>query len=378
MLCCSQHSRSQVDTNQQDISTGLASLNKQLLQEKELKNFEIQKLNALIALAQAKLKEASIDKIKFDKSSFQVKNVPLTEYFSKLILPEDFYSVISKENFTIAFMLQIKFIPFSIICIKCNSDMQISYCGTGYAYHCFYCSYKNSVKSVTCFQGSPVSLQKAILLIFLWVLGIRDREIANILEVTPSFVALISRKIRIIAGEEYKKELPQFSGIVEVDEFDFIKRKIEIGKSKCPKKWIFVMIERKTKVIYVEYIPERSKRVIVPIIQKLCLPGTVIITRAWAGYGRLEDLGYCHYIFDERLGFSDPSNKHIHHNTLKSVVTWLKYNIKTKNRIGCHLQEYILEWLWKKKNSSKKKNEPSNMILFKAILARIKEIPKIS
>ena len=81
------------------------------------------------------------------------------------------------------------------------------------------------------------------------------------------------------------------------------------------------MIERGTKQMYMEYIPDRNKKVIIPIIQKYCIPGTIIITKTWAGYGRLEDLGYCHYTYDKTKGFIDPQNNNIHHCNIKVAFT---------------------------------------------------------
>ena len=383
LLCCSKHGtfkdKCEECLGEQELSVALLNLNRKLIQEKKTKELEIERLKGLIVTAEDQLKETSANKIKFDENSFQAKGVPLSEHLAKLILPDDFFSIITKEDLTIAFMIQVRFIPLTLFCHKCNADMPITYYGwTGYAYFCFTCSAKNKVKNVTCFQNSPLSLEKVLLFVFLWVLGVRDREISNLLEVSHNYLSAVSRKLRQIVGEEFKKSLPVFSGVVEIDEYDFIKRKIEIGKSKVAKKWILIMLERKTKQIYVEYIPERTKAVVVPIIQRMCLPGTIIITRTWAGYGRLEDLGYPHYTYDKRLGFIDPSNKHIHHSTIKNAFTWLKYHIKTKNRVGHHLQEYILEWLWRKRHASSRETEYSNFALFKLVLSLLTKIPRIT
>jgi hypothetical protein len=130
--------------------------------------------------------------------------------------------------------------------------------------------------------------------------------------------------------------------------------------------------------MWVEYIPERKKEVIVPIIQKHCLPGTVIITKDWAGYGHLEDLGYCHYILSKTQGFLDPNNANLHHCNVKNAFNWLKYQIKSRNRSAVYLQEHILEWLWKKRTATRISSEDSTYALFKSaleILARLNKLP---
>lgn len=377
ILCCSQHGSSLTDDNILDISVGLTHLNKNLLSEKQEKKNEILKLEALISLAEVKLQEASAEKIYCDPLKL-ISGAPLTEYLAELVLPNDLYSIFTSENLSLAFMVQINFIPPATVCYRCYSDMPISYFpSSGYIYYCYNCHLRNKVKNETCFQCSPLKLDKILLFIFLWVIGIRNQEISTILGANFGYISNVTRKLRQIVGEEFKKDLPKFSGIVEIEEFDFIKRKIEIGKSKTKSKWILVMAERKTKQVYIEHIPERSKQAILPIIQRMCMPGTIIITRMWSGYGRLEDLGFCHYKFDKKLGFTDPTNKHIHHCNAKNAFTWLKYRIKSKNRGVYFLQEYILEWLWKKKNFTVVKGNSNNMLQFKAILSLLKDIPRI-
>ena len=364
--------------SKQEISICLINLNKKLIQERKKKESENDKLKALISIAEEKLKQTSTDKIRLDENSAQTVGIPLSDHFSQLRIPNDFFSIVTKEEFAIAFMVQVNFLPASIFCQKCSAEMKIIYYEScGYIYSCYLCSSKNKIRNVTCFQNSPLNIEKILLFVFFWVLGIRDLEISNLLEVSHQYISSISRKVRQVVGEEFLKDPPKFSGVVEIDELDFIKRKIEIGKSKVAKKWILVMIERGTKQMYMEYIPDRNKKVIIPIIQKYCIPGTIIITKTWAGYGRLEDLGYCHYTYDKTKGFIDPQNNNIHHCNIKVAFTWLKYHIKTKNRAGFFLQEYILEWLWRKRGCSKASKDTTHIYLVKTVLSLLTKVNRI-
>ena len=220
-----------------ELSVGLVDVNRKLLKRKEEKNINIDKLKALISVAEEKLKRTTTDKLTLDDSFSQVKGIALSSYFSELRVPNDFFSIVTREEFAIAFLLQSKFLPYSVTCQKCNIEMKITYYGfSGYIYYCFQCNSRNKLKNVTCFQSSPLNIEKILLFIFFWVLGIRDLDITNLLETSNHYTSVVSRKIRQLVGEEYVKDLPQFSGIVEIDELDFIKKKIEIGKSKISKK----------------------------------------------------------------------------------------------------------------------------------------------
>lgn len=364
--------------NQNTISRNLACSNKLLLKRKKNLELEIYKSIVYIEDAESRLADKKQEKIQIPTSQIELKNLPLSDELLNLQLPENLFSIISNEELLVAYLLQIKFIPMTHPCPKCKSNMQIAYIRLfGYTYFCFLCCAKKSLKNLTCFRGSHLNLQKSLWLVFLWVLEVRNADIARLLETSQCFISAISRRIRQVVGEDFKKDLPLFSGVVEVAEFDFIKRKIEIGKSKKSQKWVLVMVERKTGKKYVEYIPERSRRVIIPIIQKFCQPGTIIITQKWAGYGRLEDLGYCHYTYDKKQGFCDKDNKNIHISTLRPTFSWLRIKIKMKNRTLSHLQEHIFEWLWRKKNSISELWQSSDIPQFEMVLMLISKLSKI-
>lgn len=372
-LCCSLH-KNDIEacnscSNSQELTIGLIDLNKKLLDRKKSRELKIEKLKALITITQKKITLLSNNITLTEDIIAPQKGVSLSNFFQTLSLPQDFFTIVTREDLTIAFMVQSKFLPPYQVCLNCNTDMPITYFNhTGYVFYCFDCKSRNRIKNTTFFYNSPLTLEKILLFVFLWVLGIRDIEIANLLEVSKAYVSTVTRKIRQMVGKKYLESPPQFGGVVELDEMDFIKRKIEIGKSKAVKKWVLVMTERVTKQVYIEYIPERKREVIVPIIQKLCLPGAIIITKQWAGYGRLEDLGYCHYTYEKSQGFLNPKNPQIHHSNVKNSFTWLKYQIKTKNRSGNFLQEYILEWLWRKRELNESKADNTTISIFKSLL----------
>jgi hypothetical protein len=373
LLACSCHkddlSNCKTCLNNHEISIGLLCYNKKLIDRKRQQESKLDKLKALISIAQEKIKAISKEAVGFEDNLSHKSGESISEHLSKLLLPTDLFSIFTREDLTVAFMVQSTYIPPYIKCPNCRVEAHIVYYSyTGYAYICFLCKFKTKIKAVTMFQNSPLSLEKVLLFVFLWVLGLRDQEISSLLEVSKSYISGIARKLRQMVGDEFSRTLPVFSGVVEIDEMDFIKRKIEIGKSKTVKKWVMIMAERDTRQFYMEYIPERKKEIIVPIIQRMCLPGTVIITKEWGGYGRLEDLGFCHFTYFKSQGFTDPNNPNIHHSNIKNSFTWLKYQIKTRNRSGNFLQEYILEWLWRKRLTHNQRDDDPTISTFKALL----------
>mmetsp|Transcript_19876 Transcript_19876/g.19890 ORF Transcript_19876/g.19890 Transcript_19876/m.19890 type:complete len:151 (+) Transcript_19876:596-1048(+) len=149
----------------------------------------------------------------------------------------------------------------------------------------------------------------------------KDSEIANLLDCSPTHIIHLSRRIRKLACKEFMRNLPKFNGVVEIDEQNFIQRKIEIGKGKAPQKWVLLMYERDTKLAYLEPLEKRSFEYILPIIQKRCEIGTVILTCRHGAYGRLEDYGYPHFTLEKFKGFENAENKEVH---IRGTITlWL-------------------------------------------------------
>lgn len=93
---------------------------------------------------------------------------------------------------------------------------------------------------------------------FLWTLGLKDSEIACFLDISATNAALMGRKLRKIVNRDYKENFIVLDGVVEVDILNFIKRKIEVGKSKTKAKWALILYERKSGCCYMECLPHRN------------------------------------------------------------------------------------------------------------------------
>jgi hypothetical protein len=230
LLCCPSHKfdveHCSLCTNNHSFLLGLLSLNQSLLKKRRAKESEINKLRALISIAESKLKQMSAED-PVDPVKAENKGVPISEYLQRINLPSDLFSIVTSEELTIAFLVQCRYLPAVLICPECHLPVQIVYFSyTGYIYYCFVCRFRTKVKNITFFVNSYLTLEKALLLVFLWVLGVRDAEISNLLEASVSYVSVTSRKLRQLVGEEFLKSPPIFSGVVEIMEQDFVKKKI--------------------------------------------------------------------------------------------------------------------------------------------------------
>ena len=158
----------------------------------------------------------------------------------------------------------------------------------------------------------------------------------------------MSRKLRGYIVKDFLQKFTPLDGVVEVHQMNFIKRKIEIGKSKVKEKLVLILYERNSGQMYMEYINKKSQDGIIDIIRKRVAVGSVIISDEWGPYGYLEDFGYPHYRIDYSRGIVDPTNSNLHLNNIKVTWPWVRQSIKQKNRIAYQLQEHLYEWIWRR------------------------------
>ena len=324
----------------------LRTQNKLLLGEMRSSKLKLSHLSGEVKLLEKRL-EFVAEESKLAR--FRDPSLSLRDYLHQLELPNNFFQICKDSELSLSFLLKSDLLPSSRECHKCFQAMNLENHGyAGYLFVCAKCRVQSSVKQDTFWHGLQMPPQKIVTFLFLWVLELKDSEIANMVDATQKSVSYISRKMRQLVSKDYCSKLPKFSGVVEIEVNNFIKRKIEIGKGKRPPKWVLVMFERETKLVYLEVIPKKSPECINSVIQKQCEIGTTCITKRWGAFGRLENLGYPHYTYDEERGVADPEDKLIHTNNVKTTWLWAKYETRKRNRKALYLQEHLLEWQWRR------------------------------
>ena len=70
----------------------------------------------------------------------------------------------------------------------------------------------------------------------------------------------------------------------------------------------------------------------------------------WKSYRRLDQNGYIHDTVNHSENFINPENPEVHTQTIESIWNSLKSKIKKKGRnLKVHLEEYLLEYIYRKK-----------------------------
>lgn len=139
--------------------------------------------------------------------------------------------------------------------------------------------------------------------------------------------------------------------ICEIDETCVARRKYQVGRI-IPTVWLVGGILRSQNFqMFLEVVPNRSAQTLEEVILRNVEIGTTIITDKWRGYINLNAKGYIHKTINHSENFVDQNYRSI--NTQKIESRWCAFKrfLRSKGtNYKPHLDEYIMEYLYRKKN----------------------------
>lgn len=163
---------------------------------------------------------------------------------------------------------------------------------------CRICRKKHSVRSVTWFRDSNLSLQKLWLLIWCWQKQKAAGTTVDIVGVSYPTVRRWFRRFRALLPASNLK----LSGIVEVDESFFGKRRY--GAQAL----VAGAIERDTRRVRLQIIPDRAQDSLELFLTHSVARHSHVTTDAHPGYSDLEYYGYSHERCNHSNGHFGPTN----------------------------------------------------------------------
>ena len=163
---------------------------------------------------------------------------------------------------------------------------------------CRVCRTKHSVRAITWFRGSNLSLQKLWLLIWCWQ---RQKSTGTAVDITGVSYPTVRRWFRRFRSLVPESTL-QLSGIVEVDESFF-------GRQKFGNQTIVVgAIERDTRRVRLQIVPDRAQDTLELFLTRTVDRNAHLTTDAHSGYHDLEFYGYSHERCNHSNGHFGPTN----------------------------------------------------------------------
>ena len=135
--------------------------------------------------------------------------------------------------------------------------------------------------------------------------------------------------------------------------------KIKHHRGRAPEKsvWVFGIVDVSTTPAmgFMEIVERRNAETLLPIIEKVVKPGSIIYSDEWRAYGRIsENPDYEHQTVNHTLHFVDPKTG-VHTQNVESY--WNKQKNKIKRMCGCRrsqLKSYLDQYMWLERNKNHK------------------------
>lgn len=139
--------------------------------------------------------------------------------------------------------------------------------------------------------------------------------------------------------------------ICQIDESAFT-HKCKAHRGRAPEKtvWVFGIVDTSFKPArgYMEIVPDRSRETLLPIIGRICRPGTEIHSDEWGAYRLIQErLGFEHKTVNHSACFVNPDNG-VHTQNIESY--WAKHKHMLKSMKGIRrgkLPIYLQECTWR-------------------------------
>ena len=263
----------------------------------------------------------------------------------------------------ILFFKEERILKSEIICEECGNALRWikkSQIDDGYVWKCFekLCikfKIPISIRYGSFLSTSKINLGKWLDVLYRWS---KNEQIVNVmkdLNISKPTLVKIFKKMRYQCCKYMSENVPKLGGrnvICQVDESLFShKQKYHRGRSS-EEIWVFGIVDTSFKPAkgYVEIVSKRSASTLLPIIRKICLPGTIVHSDQWAAYRRISEMGYSHETVNHKLHFVDPlTGTHTQH--VESFWNKLKSRCKKMKGIRkIELNSYLQEDLWRENN----------------------------
>lgn len=254
-------------------------------------------------------------------------------------------------------------IKTQVSCDLCQVDMKMfSYKNAvtdKYVWRCvsrecpkFHCP--KSIRIDSFFFRSRLSLQTWIQIIYCWSIKMTQVQTATFANINTKTATKCYSSIREACSTHLRNSRIELGGpgaVIQLDESLFSKKaKYHRGRVGKKQIWVFGILDTsQTPAIgYMEIVPKRDAATLLPIIQRIVRPGSVIYSDEWRSYRHIQrDLGLVHHTVNHSLHFVDPITGI---NTQAIEAYWSAKKSVIKTMRGCRrklLQGYLDEFMWR-------------------------------
>lgn len=276
-------------------------------------------------------------------------------FYTNTILP----ILSGSPQLAITFLMNKGMLLSQASCKECGLLMKLSPRNTidGVVWRCHNTSCKSmkttrSIRAGSVLEGLTLDLRKLIHMIYLWSENQALKDIVKMTGLSKCLVIRFSNYFRF-SCQFYLKNNPVVLGgpgvICQVDESCFsAKQKYHVGRT-VSQIWVLGIVDTSTVPAksFMTCVEKRNAKTLLPIIESVCLPETIIHTDEWKAYNRLVSLGYSHQSVCHKYNFVNPATgAHTQH--VESLWSCVKYQIKIMRGIRKDLlPAFLAEFMWR-------------------------------
>ena len=276
------------------------------------------------------------------------------------------------EQDTLNFVQHYGLIPKSIMCPKCSRPITKIHRGARNSkrsrllFRCCRSTCRNSVspRKGTFFEGSNISLRKALVFMYLFIRK-ADYKTAIVETSGPCFDNQTTSSETVVDMYSYCREvcihalffqnidlLGGPNSVVEISQVKFGKWK-KGRLNGMDGQWALGGICRETRQCFFVVVPDLSASTLQSLIIQRVAPGTVIHTDGSEAYSTLSDYGFVHQPVNHSKGFVDPDTG-AHTNLIQNTWWCLKKSLPVTCSSRTDYAAHFAEFLWRRKHEKDK------------------------
>ena len=264
---------------------------------------------------------------------------------------DDILAILGSEDLAIQVAIENDILYAEMICPLCERPMKAN----GLRWRCNNRSCKRKEISIfvdTIFYKSHLTVNKVIMIGYLWATGLSASQICHITGVNKNTITFYMNSYRTACSSYIETTAELIGGdqiIVEVDESKFGKRKFNRGH-RVTGSWVVGGIERTDrKRFFAVVVESRDKDTLWEVISTHVAEGSVIYTDCWAAYNILDEMEVEHGTVNHSLHYKDPETG-VHTNTIEGLWNGIKMQIPPRRYGRNDLQHCIFEVMWRKQH----------------------------
>lgn len=289
--------------------------------------------------------------------------VALEESVTERFNFEFFYKLGKRSNKTILKWCMMKgLIARKYKCPKCNARMLLAEYKTmidGWAWQCRKTvngkkhRVNRSIRRGSWFYCSQLSLIKVLHLTYMWVAKYKQWQIKYELRVASQTIVDWIKFSRLVCVNACLNESSTLGGenrTVELNECVFDGQKYS-SESSVKGAWIVWGVERGSKKFFFEVVKEKSKTMLLDVIQKWINVGSTIISDFWKEYGASKDEEFQTLAVNYSWTLKSLETKG-QNCIAKTLWNSIKHSLRGIKPAGSHIDAHLAECLWRRSHAN--------------------------